>query len=178
MAETTSKQLVLEELRKVYEKQFSANSNLDDKLQNILNFLSVVVTVAPTLEVLVAPNPKDMSILFVLLLLVLLALYIWAFCIIRAGLSPVRYMQPIAKTWEELAERYFDITPEQATELTISEYLRSMEIARKHNEYKIWAVEHATLLMAVIVVLLLFATPVNMFLAHPTVAEFLQMISR
>jgi hypothetical protein len=178
MAETTSKQLVLEELRKVYEKQFSANSSLDDKLQNILNFLSVVVSVAPTLEVLVAPNPTDMSFLFVLLVLVVLVLYLVSFYIIRAGLSPVRYMQPIARTWEELSARYFDATPEQVTDLTISEYLRSMEIALEHNDYKIKAVERATGLMAAIVVILLFATPVNMFLAHPTVAEVLQLLSR
>lgn len=173
----TSKQLVLEELRKVYEKQFSANDNLDTKLQNILNFVSVVVTIAPTLEILVAPAPKDMSILFVFLLLVILFLYILAFYIIRVGLTPVDYRQPISKTWDELWNNYLYGTVDEAMDRTINEYLMSMEIADQYNQKKIRAVTQATGLMAVIVVLLLFATPVNMFLAHPTVSEVLQMIS-
>ena len=178
MADTTSKELVLDELRNAYEKQFSASDTLDGKLQNILNFISIVVSVAPTLELMLIPDPKNMGFAFVVVLLVVVVLYLISFVKIMGAVNPVYYRQPVSRTWDELYKRFILSTSDKAMDLIISEYLYSMDAIHQKHEHKIKTIKHVSALMATIVVLLLFAVPVNMFLPHPTMIELFQLFSR
>jgi len=178
MKSIEKKQLVLEELRNAYERKYSASDTLDTKLQNSLNFLSIVVSLAPTLELMIIPNLDKMGIWFVFLLLVVLVLYLISFQVIIKNINPVYYKQPISKDWSELKERYFLSKKEVAIELTISQYLYSLEDMEKKLNKKMNAIEKVSKLMAVIVVLLLLAVPVNMFFPAPTLLDLVAFVSQ
>lgn len=162
MDEIKNKQLILEELRKVLDKKFSASDVLDGKLQNMFNFLSVVVSVAPTLQLMVKPKLDFAGVLFVLLLMVVLILYISAFQQVVSTVKPIRYRQPISRGWDELTERYFHETEENVLTLTISEYLTSSQSADEQNERKMLAIQKVSKLMFWIVIILLLAVPINL----------------
>ena len=162
MDETKNKQLVLEELRKVLDKKFLASDALDGKLQNMLNFLSIVVTVVPTLQLLAGTQLDFSGVIFVLMLMVVLLLYFSAFRQVVSTVRPVAYRQPISKDWDELSARYFHGTEEDVLKLTISEYLISSQNADEQNDRKMIAVRNVGTLMFWIVILLLLAVPVNL----------------
>lgn len=178
MDEIKNKQLVLEELRRAFEKKFSANNILDGKLQNILNFLSIVVSVAPTLQLMIVPDLNKMGFVFLALLLSVVILYFVSFRRIVAAIDPVYYRQPISKGWDELAERYFHSAEEKAIDITISEYLYSLDDLGKQHDKKIRTIHKASDFMALIVILLLLAIPVNLFFPNPTLMDIGAFISQ
>lgn len=157
-----NKQLILEELRRVLDKKSSASDVLDGKLQNIFNFISIVVSVAPTLQLMVEPKLDLPGIFLVLLLMLVLILYIRAFRVIVSTVSPVEYRQPISRDWDELSKRYFHETEEDVIKLMISEYLTSSKDADEKNQQKMLAIRKVSILMYWIVVLLLLAVPINL----------------
>lgn len=178
MKNIEKKQLVLEELRSVYERMFSASDALDAKLQNILNFLSVVVSIAPTLELMIIPDLRKTGLCFVILLLTVLVLYLISFQKVKSSINPVYYKQPISKDWDEIKERYFLSKKDEVIDLTISQYLYSLSDMDKKLNKKIKAIESVSKLMAGIVLLLLVAIPVDMFFPAPTLSDLFHFISQ
>jgi len=78
-----SKRIVLEELRNAFEKSYLASDTLDGKLQNVLNFSSVIVSIAST--VIAAILLGKVGIFFWLLLAIVMVVYIISLLIILNG---------------------------------------------------------------------------------------------
>src|SRR6185503_5388958 len=111
-----NKQIVLEELRSAYEKIFSAGDVLDGKLWNMFNFLTIVVTVAPGLELMLKPDIKQIGLSFLVLLIVMFLLYYRAFDKIIRSVAPADYRLPISVSKKELTEKYL-LSPEEDVSL-------------------------------------------------------------
>src|SRR5690349_1088449 len=122
-----NKQIVIDELRNVYARKYSASDVLDGKLQNMFNFLSIVVSVAPTLEIMITPSPGKINIIFFLMLIAVLALYYWAYVLISATVMPMYYKQQITSNWDTLIEKYFNATKEEVFNRVINDYCSSLK---------------------------------------------------
>lgn len=168
MNELHNKTIVLEEMRRNFDKLWSASDTLDAKLQNLLNFLSIIVSIASSIEVSMFQSKVGID--FWYLLFAALILYLIAFLVIIIGLNPYRYLMPISNDWNEIATRYFQPTEGVTLSLFINEYRKRMIGIEKENKPKIISIRLASSLMVLIICLLMLAVPFG--LAHPTPTLF------
>lgn len=165
MNDLDSKKLVLEELRSAYETTISAGHILNDKLQNILSFSSIIFSVVSAIEASTLQNVVGIG--FWILIVIALILYLTTVCLIlKRGLNPIAYQTPISTNWDELSERYFHKTNEKVVDLTISQYLHSIENLRAVNARKAKTVDVTSSLMIWMILLLLLAIPVGLLLPN------------
>jgi hypothetical protein len=167
--------MVLESLRSAFEKSYASGDVLDSKLQNLLNFCSVIVSIVASVEA--SAFQSKVGVIFWILFLVTLILYFITFSVVIQALNPTIYLFPISNNWEELSRRYFHSDEKELLELMISEYLDSMKKTREANVPKVKAVKRASLLMTTIVMLLLIAVPIGLIFPSPTLAESFQQIT-
>ncbi|MFH1446221.1 MAG: hypothetical protein ABIG43_02275, partial [Chloroflexota bacterium] len=92
---TNSKKIVLEELRKVFDKAYNASDTLDSKLQNVLNYSSIIVSVP--LAIIASALFNNLGIIFWLIMAFVLLLYVINFILIEIGLKPRNYFAPISQ---------------------------------------------------------------------------------
>jgi hypothetical protein len=160
MDDITGKQIALEELRRGFEKHFAASDALDNKLQNILAFSSAIVSVVFTIEVSVFQS--KVGFVFWIPLGIALILYFISFKMIMKGLAPGSYEIPISKDWDELRDKVFNVTEENALAQIISQYLDSMDKIEVHNKRKASVILQTSDILMWIVVLLLTAIPLGL----------------
>lgn len=160
MNEIKNKKVVLEELRLALDKTISAGHTLNDKIQNILSFSSIIVSVVAAIEASVFQNKVGLG--FWAMVVIALSLYLVSvWLIFRRGLHPIEYRTPISIDWDELANRYFHVEEEAVFDLTINEYLCSLDDISKSNTKKAKIVRSTSLLMIWMIIFLLLAIPVG-----------------
>jgi hypothetical protein len=156
-----SKRIVLEELRDAFEKSYLASDTLDGKLQNVLNFSSVIVTIAST--VLAALLVGKVGILFWVLLVIVMIVYFFTLVTIMDGLRVYTYSFPISMKMDTLQEKYFESTEDRALEQDILDHLYYIEEANKKNLQKGKTLDTSIKLLVLIVFLLFFSVPLGTF---------------
>src|SRR5690349_12911674 len=150
-----SKRLVLEELRRLFDANYAASDVLDNKLQNILNFSSAIVSLATT--IILALGQNTLGILFWMLLIAVLILYIYMFKLISDGMKPAVYAFPISHNLATLEAKYFTSTEERALDQDIIDHLHYIDKAIENNIPKAKAIRTSMNIMFWIVILLLAA---------------------
>lgn len=135
-----SKRLVLEELRKAFNGMFSAASILDGKLQNILNYSSVIISIISAILTVAGKFPDGVSVgkSYWLFLSLSILLYCVMFVRIRIRLAPIFTGFPISINMEELKEKYLDsrFNEERILDQAIFDYLHFIGEASKNNALK------------------------------------------
>jgi hypothetical protein len=160
--EENNKTLVLTELQRSFDKKMTASDILDGKLQNILTFLSVIVSVVPAIEATAFQTKFNIS--FWLIMCLVLVCYILAIDAIIKGMGPRTYHMPISNSWDELSQLYFHASGDGVLDLLISEHLTSMKIAGVENDKKAACLQKSSTLMIIIVLLLIIALPLSSIL--------------
>lgn len=159
--EISNKNMVLTELQRAFDKKFSATEVLDSKLQNILTFLSVIVSVVPAIEA--GAFQSRIGVTFWVIMCLVMVLYVLTIDTIIKGISPRTYQMPISNNWDELQARYFHEPEEGVLDLLISEHLTSLQIVGEENGKKANCLEKSSTFMIFIVILLLIAVPLGIF---------------
>lgn len=160
METVESKRIALEELRYAFEKSYLASDTLDGKLQNVLNFSSVIVSIAST--VLTALLVGKVGILFWVLLVIVMIVYFFTIVIIMDGLRVYTYSFPISINLDTLKEKYFGSTEDRALEQDILDHLYYIEEANKKNLQKGKTLNTSIKLLVLIVFLLFFSVPLGL----------------
>lgn len=175
MDNMTSKNLVLEELQKAYDKKFGVGDVLDGKLQSMLNYLSVVVAIVPTIAGSTLIDKVGLG--FWIIMGLVLILYWVSFRRTLKGLGLSDYPQPISNDWDELEKKCFSSSSEQTLTIIISSYLDALDYAGKQNIKKATAILHVSTLTSWIVFLLIISIPVGLFYPSPTLSCLLHLAS-
>jgi hypothetical protein len=156
-----NKRIVLAELQRAFDKKYAASDILDGKLQNTLNFTSIIVSIVSAIEASSFVNKVGNIFWFVLgIVIILYILVVWL--VLVRGLNPTSYDQPISNNWDELEERYFLASEEDNLDLVISQHLCSIECAGKENIRKAQIICWSSALMILIVILLFIAIPLGL----------------
>jgi hypothetical protein len=174
MEETVNKKLALEELQRVFDKKFAASDILDGKLQSMLNFLSVIVAIAPTIAGSTLFDKIGWT--FWIPIFAVLILYLICFQKIMRGLNPSDYVQPITSDWDILEKRLFKSTPDQAISIIISSYIEALKDAGIQNLNKEKIIRDVFLLTRWIVVLLLASVPIGLWIPSPNLIVLFKQV--
>lgn len=113
------KELILDELRNVLSAQFDGANILDDKLLRFLNLVHLIQFAAVTFYLAV-----DQIHWFLLSVSIL---YFASVAISLWTLRPAYWAYPIPETWDEIADRYFGVSDEDALDVLISTHLDVIE---------------------------------------------------
>jgi len=168
-----SKKIALGELQKAHGAACAAADILDGKLQNILNYSSIVVTIPAA--VMASVLLDRVGIIFWTILAIVLILYLFNFFVIICNLSPGSYAFPISGKKGVIEDRYYNSTEELAVEQAILDHLETIPMIQNNNENKIRAVRASLILMGVIVFLLLIAIPLGLLHPTPTLSCFFHL---
>jgi hypothetical protein len=158
MKSEPSKRIVLEELRRLFDANYSASDILDGKLQNLLSFSSAIVGLAAPI---IFTIPKDQrGILFLFPLTIVVGLYVFLFYVVVEGSKPAAYSFPISMNMETLRNKYLVKSESIALEQDILDHLHYIEQAVQMNKSKARAVQIATEVMFLIVIFLVLTVGV------------------
>lgn len=172
---TGNKRIALEEVRLAFERHWSASDILDGKLQNILNFSSVIVAIGTT--VMGSTLLEKVGIAFWLILILVLVMYSWMLYIILKGLSPRSYAMPISEDEREVSDLYYQWPEDRAIRQSIHDYLEFTKLLVESNSPKVNAIKIASVLMGIIVILLLVSIPIGILFSTPTLPCFFHLSS-
>ncbi len=167
MTDPHSKLLVLDELRRAFDKVYAAGDALDTKLQNLLSFSSLVVSIAASAQVSILQLSPQLKIgpFFGFSLCAVITLYLVMYYIISKALSPREYALPIATNKDEIREHYYKKQNEEALNQLISNHLHFIDRAARANAPKAKTLTSGYFLLAVIVVWLILAVPLGLLSA-------------
>jgi len=166
--------LVLQELQKAFDRKVNANDFLDQKLQNVLNYSSVIFTVA---SVVIASALLDkIGILYWIGLFFVFVLYIITFLKIKVGQTPTTFHNPISNELDELKRLCIDVKEERAIDILIRAHLSSMYEAGLINDRKDKAFVVASNLMFWMVSLLFISILLGLIFPNLKFSDFYNMI--
>ena len=168
-----SKKIVLTELQKAHDGLYAAIDILDGKLQNIMNYSSVVVAIPSA--VMASALLDRVGIWFWILLAVVLVMYLINFFVIICNFNPGSYPFPVSGNKDVIKDRYYNSTEERAVEQAIIDHLETIKTLQNKNERKIKAVRTSLVIMGIIVFLLLVSIPLGLFYPTPTLSCFLHL---
>lgn len=172
MKSIASKYIVLESLRYAYEKTFATSAVLDGKLQNILSYSSVMVSVAST--VMASTLLGQVGVAFWIILVSVLILYIITFLIINKGLKPRSFYLPVSENIETIEKLFYKASEDDALNQSIVDFTHFRKlIENENNYYKTLAVNQASKLMASMVCLLIIAIPAGLLFPAPTLPDLI-----
>lgn len=169
-----SKKIVLEELRKVFDKVYEAGDLLDSKLQNILNYSSIVVSVP--IAIIASTFVDKLGIIFWALMVVVILIYIADFIVIEIGLKPKEYFAPVSQNIDIIKKNYYSVTEEWAVEQAIIDNLHCSKEIKKSNELKSNMLTAATILMGIIVFIIFISIPIGLRFSTPTLIDVFSKI--
>jgi len=151
------KRIVLDELRRAFSGVYSASDVLDGKLQNILNYSSVVASGISIIITIASKNA--VGLLYWVFLFISIALYCIMFVRIRRRVKPVEFPYPIGRDIKALSEKYFDprVDEERALDQAIFDYIHYTEKASNNNGLKASEVNASSWLMFSVVISLLLS---------------------
>jgi hypothetical protein len=172
--ETINKRIVVEEIRRTFDKEYSDNDILIGKLQNILNFSSVTVSIVAA--ILASAFQGKVGISFWFMVAISLILYIGLVWTILKGLTAGRYRLPITINWNVLDDTYFHGTEDNTLDLIISEHITSIEYIKSQNIQKAELIQRSSILTTAIIVTLLAAVPVGLLLTDSILATIISTI--
>lgn len=148
------KELILDELRNVLLAQLDGANELDDKLLRFLNLVHLIQFAAVAFYIAVSQFPW--------FLLSVSALYFASVLVTLWALRPMDWAYPIPPTWDEIADRYFDASDNDALETLISTHLNVIEKNDVILSRKARAVRVVSVIIVAILVVFNFALWVSL----------------
>lgn len=165
-----SKRIALNELQKAHDALYTAGDALDAKLQNIMNYSSIVVTIPSVIIASVLLN--NIGIYFWDILGIILLIYLVNVIFIVIAISPSPYVFPISSKKEEIEYRYYSYNEEQALRQVITDHIKTINELNKKIHRKALTVRWSLVLMAIMVTLLLISLPIGLHFSTPTLIQF------
>ncbi len=107
MKQVENRKHVLGELQRAFDKKVSASDILDSKLQNILNYSSIIVAVFAS--IITSALLGKIGFFYWFGLIVVVALYIWTYICIKQGTAATTFYNPISNTEQELNEKFIGV---------------------------------------------------------------------
>lgn len=149
----SNKRLVLEELRRVFDKAYATTDVLDQKLQTLLQATGIAIALVGAIQVpkLIGQGSWAFISLFGLALLLFIVMVI---LLLRAFQANDFHM-PISGKWEALRTMYFEQDEESALNQLISDHLDRIQQCVRVSVQKDQYLQAATILFGAIVVALL-----------------------
>ena len=151
--EPFSKRLVLAELRSTLSAQFGNADGLDNKLKQLLNSASLILSIVTTLQITTGVN--RIGWLYLVGLSIAFVLYAILIIVIMRALRPATYQAPIPPDWDGIANNYFGKDEESTLDLLISTYIDALDKNDAPLIYKSRMVQVASWLLVSIVITLL-----------------------
>lgn len=150
--EPLDKRLILEELRRAFDKAFASVDILDGKLQTTLNFTGLIISFAGILQLPHISQKTGLAYLLSWIIVILLAItYFRLFIVVFRALKPGTSALPISHNWNELAQHYFGESEDKILLKLISDHLTAIDKINELAARKSKAVECAMWLFAIIV---------------------------
>lgn len=121
MKKIENKKLALEELQRAFDKTISAMDILDNKLQNVLNYSSIILTIftAITTSALL----DKVGCFYWIGLSIISVLYIVNYFYIKSGLEVATYHNPISGEGSELKKKVIDVKGDASIDILIEAYI-------------------------------------------------------
>jgi hypothetical protein len=172
---TKSKKIALDSLRSAFDKVYVATDTLDGKLQNILNYSSVIISVA--LAVMASALFDKVGIVFWIILLAILVLYIINFLIILKELTPTDFSLPISNDLDELKKQYYETSEEFAIKQSILDYTTFIQPLLHSLDRKGKAIKISYMIIAAITILLIISVPLGLIFVKPNISCFFHTVN-
>lgn len=152
-----AKRLVLDELRKAFNGIYSASDTLDTKLQNILNYSSVIVS-GLSIVLTIASRYAVVCWYWIFLSLSIL-LYCIMFVRVRFKIAPIEIKFPIGRDGVTLNEKYFDkrFDENRVLDQAIHDYLVYIDKASENNKRKAREIETSSWILFTIIISMLLS---------------------
>ena len=155
MENIINQQIVLEELRRAFDKKISASDTLDIKLQNVFNYSSILFV---TVSAIITSTLLDkLGVLYWIGLLAVFVLYLITVSKIKKGQSPRTFHNPISNKIDELYQKCINVKEEEMLDVLMRAHLYSMYEAGNINGEKETALRASSTIMFWMVVLLIIS---------------------
>lgn len=174
MKQIENRKHVLGELQRAFDKKVSASDILDSKLQNILNYSSIIVAVFAS--IITSALLGKIGFFYWFGLIVVVALYIWAYICIKQGTAATTFYSPISNTEQELNEKFIDVRETSALDTSIKAYIYGMYVTNEINTRKAKMLERASNLMFWIVILLSASILFGLLFPQLTYSDIIRFI--
>jgi ATP-dependent Zn protease len=173
---TNSKRVALESLQSAFERVYAASDTLDGKLQNVLNYSSIMISIAGTVF---ASNLIDkVGVIFWFMLIISLILYFLTLREVLRGLKPVHFPFPISENLETIKSQYYESAEDDAIEQAVVDHLHYMKHTMNNiNTPKSKSLVFSSRVMAIMAVFLVLAVPLGLLLPVPNFPCFFHLPS-
>ena len=169
MKSIENKKVVLEELRRAFDKNYATGDVLDAKLQSLLSYSSIIVSFP--LIVIDSTLLDKLGIIFWELMLLVLIMYVINLVNVEIGLKPREYSAPVSQNLETIKKLYYSVTEERAIEQAIVDNIHFSKRILDLNKPKLKSVTIASILLGVMVTIILIAIPVGLYYSSPTLLD-------
>ncbi|MCB2179607.1 hypothetical protein KQH54_00635 [bacterium] len=154
------KRAVLAELQRNFDKSYNSIDILDGKLQNVLGFSSLVISLLGFINI--ENLQKNLVCWFPLWFTIMGLLYFGILFSIFRALRPRDYANPISKDWTELDKRYFNEEEGIVLDRLNSDYLKFIEDINIIAKEKAKALNYSLFLFSFIVILIFLSIPLSL----------------
>jgi hypothetical protein len=158
--EPVEHRIVLDELRRNLDKSYEASAALDTKLQQLLGFTSLIVTISGMLQL--SAMRQIGGWLFVVVLIIALVLYALIFFATFKALKPVTRDWVITGDWSALHELYFNSGETKVLERLSFDYLEAIKQNDAVNMKKAESVQCVMVMIFLLVIVILCAMPISL----------------
>lgn len=165
-----SKKIALESLRLAFDKVYDATNLCDEKLQNLLNYSSIIISIA--LTVMASSLYDKVGIVFWGVVAIVLTLYIINFIVILRGLSPSEFSLPISSNLDEIKRQYYDTSENFALMQAILDHSIFIKEIQKKSTVKEKAIKISHWLIGLITFLLIVSIPLGLIYSEPNILCF------
>lgn len=152
MEKIFNQQVVIEELRRAFDKKIKASDVLDSKLRNVFNSSSIVFVIVSA--IITSTLLNQLSILYWIGLSIVFILYLITVFKIKEGQKPYTFHNPISNDINELNQKFINTKREKTLDILIRSYLYFMYEAGVINNEKEIALRASSNLMFLIIILL------------------------
>ncbi len=166
---------VLEELRRAFSNKLIASDMLDAKLQNILDYSSIIFVVVSAITASVLLD--RLGILYWFGLLIVLGLYIFTVLKIKEGQMPATFQNPISIDYNDLQDVCVNVTEEKSLDNLIIAHIHSIKKTGEILAKKDAVIQVSSNIMVCMVILLFVSIFLGLVFPNPTLSCFLHLAS-
>lgn len=170
-----SKKIALESLRLAFDKVYEATNLFDAKLQNLLNYSSIIISIA--LTIMASSLYDKVGIIFWVIVSVVLIIYIINFIVIIKGLSPAEFLLPISGEIGDIKKQYYDTSENFALRQAILDHTIFIEKIQEASLVKERAIKISHWLIGIITILIIISIPLGLIYSEPNLLCFFNIKS-
>jgi len=175
MEKIINQKIVLEELRRAFDKKSIASDILDTKLQNVFNYSSILFVVVSA--IITSTLLDKLGVLYWISLSIVFVLYLISVFKIKEGQKPRTFHNPISNKIDELYEKCINVKEEKMLDILIRAHLYSLYEAEGINNEKEVALKASSNLTFLMVVLLFISILLGLIFPVLKLSDILILIT-